>query len=183
MAELPRAGVAWDVTGDGRTAVRSSYGMNYDFPSAGTYIAASASPFANRVELSAPFEDPYRNVPGGDTHPLSSTPPIDAQFPHVRCAWRHGSRYQLGARPVMERDNRATTWGVVAGVGQLSRQLCGSPLGTGARNPGNFMGLGPCTIHGQSFPPCTVTGNVDRRRTLYLENPVAGSGCVRRSTG
>ena len=36
------------------------------------------------------------------------------------------------------------------------------------------MGLGPCTIHGQSFPMCTVTGNVDRRRTLYLENPVAG---------
>jgi hypothetical protein len=41
-------------------------------------------------------------------------------------------------------------------------------------NPGNFMGLGPCTIHGQSFPTCTVQGNVDRRRTLYLENPVAG---------
>jgi hypothetical protein len=28
----PRVGVAWDVTGDGRTAVRSSYGLAYDFP-------------------------------------------------------------------------------------------------------------------------------------------------------
>ena len=41
-------------------------------------------------------------------------------------------------------------------------------------NPGNFMGLGPCTIHGVSYPSCTVTGNVDQRRTLYLENPVPG---------
>ena len=28
----PRVGVAWDVHGDGRMAVRSSYGMGYDFP-------------------------------------------------------------------------------------------------------------------------------------------------------
>ena len=28
----PRLGVAWDVTGDGRTAVRSSYAINYDYP-------------------------------------------------------------------------------------------------------------------------------------------------------
>jgi hypothetical protein len=38
------------------------------------------------------------------------------------------------------------------------------------------MGLGPCTIHGQTFPTCTVTGNVDRRRTLYLEDPREGQG-------
>jgi hypothetical protein len=41
-------------------------------------------------------------------------------------------------------------------------------------NPGNFMGLGPCVIQGVSYPSCTVTGNVDRRRTLYLENPTEG---------
>ena len=28
----PRAGVAWDAGGDGRTAVRASYAMVYDFP-------------------------------------------------------------------------------------------------------------------------------------------------------
>ena len=45
----PRAGVAWDVTGDGRTAVRSSYGLAYDFVSAQyLYIAGSAPPFSNR---------------------------------------------------------------------------------------------------------------------------------------
>ena len=39
----PRVGVAWDVTGDGRTAVRSSYGMNYDFPSGDFYIAVGVA--------------------------------------------------------------------------------------------------------------------------------------------
>ena len=172
----PRVGVAWDVTGDGRTAVRSSYGMNYDFPSAVfLYIAASASPFANRVELSAvPFEDPYRNVPGGDTHPLSPNPPFDAQFPG------------FGAFGVMDPDinsTRVQSWNVTV-ERQLGAawQVSASYLGNYAdrlwgqvhMNPGTFMGLGPCTIHGQFFPTCTVQGNVDRRRTLYLENPQAG---------
>ena len=35
-------------------------------------------------------------------------------------------------------------------------------------NPGTFMGLGPCTIAGVSYPSCTVTGNVDRRQMEEL---------------
>jgi hypothetical protein len=171
----PRGGVAWDVTGDGRTAVRTSYGMNFDFPSSVfLYIAASASPFANRVELSGvPFEDPYRFV-GGDTHPLSSDPPRDAQYP------------AFGAYGVMDPDinsTRVQQWNVtverqLGTAWQASVSYLGSYAdrmwGQVHLNPGNFMGLGPCTIHGQTFPSCTVTGNVDRRRTFYLENPAEG---------
>jgi outer membrane receptor protein involved in Fe transport len=171
----PRVGLAWDVNGDGRTAVRSSYGMNYDFPSSVfLYIASSASPFANRVELSGvPFEDPYRNV-GGDTHPLSSNPPFDAEYP------------LFGAYGVMDPDinsTRVQSWNVT-----LERQLgtawqaSVSYLGSYADrmwgqvhlNPGNFMGLTPCTIQGVTYPTCTATSNVDRRRTLYRENPTEG---------
>src|SRR5687767_9391048 len=174
----PRAGVAWDVTGDGRTAVRSSYGMTFDFPSSVfMYIAASASPFANRVELSAvPFEDPYRNVPGGDTHPLAPNPPFEAQFP------------AFGAYGVMDPDinsTRVQQWNVtverqLGAAWQVSASYLGSYAdrlwGQVHLNPGNFMGLGPCTIAGVSYPSCTVTGNVDRRRTFHLENPVLGQG-------
>jgi hypothetical protein len=174
----PRVGVAWDVTGDGRTAVRSSYGMNFDFPSSiFLYIPASASPFANRVELSAvPFEDPYRFVPGGDTHPLPPVPTRDAEFP------------AFGAYGVMDPDinsTRVQQWNVTierqfGAAWQASASYIGSYAdrlwGQVHLNPGNFMGLGPCAIHGQSFPVCTVTGNVDRRRTLYLENRVEGQG-------
>jgi hypothetical protein len=43
----PRAGLAWDVNGDGRLAVRSSYAINYDFPgSAAAQSAANVAPFS-----------------------------------------------------------------------------------------------------------------------------------------
>jgi len=172
----PRAGIAWDVSGDGRTAIRSSYGLNYDFPSAQfLYIAASASPFSNRVELNGvPFEDPYRNVPGGDTHPLPRDPPFDAQFPG------------FGAYGVIDPDinsTRVQSWNVtferqIGAAWQGSASYLGSYAdrmwGQSHINPSNFMGLGPCTIAGVSYPSCTVSANTDRRRTLYLENPVAG---------
>ena len=172
----PRAGLAWDVTGDGRTAVRSSYGLNYDFPSAQfLYIASSASPFSNRVELNGvPFEDPYRNVPGGDTHPLPRDPPYDAQFPG------------FGAYGVIDphiNSTRVQSWNVtferqIGSAWQASVSYLGSYAdrmwGQAHINPSNFMGTGPCTIAGVSYPSCTVSANTDRRRTLFLENADAG---------
>ena len=172
----PRVGLAWDVRGDGRTAVRTSYGLNYDFPSAQfLYIAASASPFSNRVELNGvPFEDPYRNVPGGDTHPLPRDPPFDAQFPG------------FGAYGVIDPDinsTRVQSWNVtferqMGAAWQGSVSYLGSYAdrmwGQSHINPSTFMGLGPCTIAGVAYPSCTVSSNTDRRRVLYLENPAAG---------
>jgi hypothetical protein len=43
-----------------------------------------------------------------------------------------------------------------------------------AYNPGVFMGLGPCTIHGVFYATCTNTANLNNRRVLYLENPQEG---------
>ena len=45
----PRLGVAWDVNGDGRTAVRSSYPLNYDFPTGEFFFLLGAPPFGNRL--------------------------------------------------------------------------------------------------------------------------------------
>ena len=172
----PRAGIAWDVSGDGRTAIRSSYGLNYDFPSAQfLYIAASASPFSNRVELNGvPFEDPYRNVPGGDTHPLPRDPPFDAQFPGfgaygVIDPGINSTRVQSW-NVTFERQIGAAWQGSVSYLGSYADRMWGQAH----INPSNFMGLEPCTIAGVSYPSCTVSANTDRRRTLYLENPVAG---------
>ena len=48
----PRAGVAWDVHGDGRLAVRSSYSLSYDLQTSEYHaINATAPPFANRILL------------------------------------------------------------------------------------------------------------------------------------
>src|SRR5258708_32316476 len=68
----PRGGVAWDVHGDGRLAVRSSYAMAYDFMS-GEYhnIDANPPPFGNRSLLtSVPLDDAYQ---GNHRHPIATT--------------------------------------------------------------------------------------------------------------
>jgi hypothetical protein len=39
----PRIGVAWDVRGDGKTVIRSSYGLFYDHPLLGLYFLGDAS--------------------------------------------------------------------------------------------------------------------------------------------
>jgi hypothetical protein len=72
----PRFGLAWDVHGDGRTAVRTSYGIGYDFPTAERHnINAGAPPWGNRSLLQDPpggLDDPYSYV-GGDPHPIATT--------------------------------------------------------------------------------------------------------------
>ena len=172
----PRAGIAWDVQGDGRTAVRASYGMAYDFPTAQfMYKPATGSPFSNRLLIRAvPFEDPYRNVPGGQTHPLPELPGPDAVFP---------SFAQFLVMDPENNSTRAQTWNatVERQIGtswQASVSYLGSYLdrmwGGVHLNPAVFMGLGPCTINGVNYATCTADSNLNQRRVLFLENPTLG---------
>jgi hypothetical protein len=60
-----RLGIAWDVTGDGRTSLRGGGGMFYDTHLAGDYNnnGVNAPPWSIRVnvdEPEGPFSDPYR---------------------------------------------------------------------------------------------------------------------------
>ena len=133
----PRLGVAWDVSGDGRTAVRSSYAINYDFPgSAAAQSAANVPPFGGGVSLTGniPFDEPYRGVPGGSILPNVLPPPRDAPFPvsanysaidpninSIRVqSWNVTVERQIGA-----------SWQV---SGELSGQLHRSDLGPGSRS-------------------------------------------------
>jgi hypothetical protein len=168
----PRAGLAWDVRGDGRLAVRSSYSMGYDFMS-GEYhnINAGAPPFGNRSILNDPpglMDDPYRTV-GGDPHPIVTGP----NTPYV----------QFGSFGTMDPDinsNRIQSWNVtleqqigsdwgvsVAYLGSHSDRLWAQV----ALNPGIFMGLGPCTLQGVSYSVCSTNANLNQRRVLYQQNP------------
>jgi hypothetical protein len=173
----PRAGAAWDVQGDGRTAVRASYGMAYDFPTAQfMYKPATGSPFSNRLLINAvPFEDPYRNVPGGQTHPLPENPTIDAVFP---------SFAQFLVMDPENNSTRAQTWNATierqfGSTWQASVSYLGSYLdrmwGGVHLNPAVFMGLGPCTINGVNYPTCSTDANINQRRVLFLENPFRGA--------
>lgn len=64
----PRLGIAWDVKGDGRTAVRAGFGIFYGSISGNEWnTTADNQPFTVRQSFPAVFtlSDPYRNQPGG----------------------------------------------------------------------------------------------------------------------
>ena len=169
----PRAGVAWDVKGDGRMAVRASYALAYDFMSSDYHqINSSAPPFGNRSLITDPpgrMDDPYAAV-GGDPHPIVTNRNVaypafgsfgtmnpDINSPRVQ-TWNVTFERQFGAN-----------WGVAASyIGTYSDRLWAQT----SINPGIYMGVGPCTLRdGRTYPVCSTNANLNVRRALYQENP------------
>ena len=174
----PRAGLAWDVHGDGRLAVRSSYSMGYDFM-AGEYhnINAGAPPFGNRSLINDPpgrMDDPWGHL-GGDPHPIITGPNVayipygafgsmdpDINSPRAQ-QWNVTLEQQLGA-----------SWGVSASyLGSYADRLWAQT----ALNPGVFLGPGPCTLNTatgpRSFPRIAsrhAPRSEPRPTSPYLEN-------------
>jgi hypothetical protein len=170
----PRVGLAWDVSGDGRTAVRSSYGVAYDFPTAERHnINTQSPPWGNRSLLENPpggFDDPY-SVVGGDPHPIVASREVQfipfgaygATDPNINSprvqSWNVTIERQLG-----------TDWGVAASyLGSYTDRLWMQIQ----LNPAEFLGTGPCVLGGVSFPVCSTAANVNQRRRLTLggQNP------------
>jgi hypothetical protein len=173
----PRLGFAWDVHGDGRLAVRSSYSLGYDFE-AGEYhnINAGSPPFGNRSILNDPaglMDNPWAAL-GGDPHPIVTGPNVafiqagafgvmnpDINSPRVQ-QWNLEVEQQLGKN-----------WGVSAAyLGSYSDRLWAQT----ALNPGVYLGTGPCVLNGVSYPVCSTTTNLDQRRVLELKDPVKAAG-------
>jgi hypothetical protein len=174
----PRAGVAWDVQGNGRTAVRASFGIGYDYPTGERHnINAGAPPWGNRSLLQDPaglLDDPYRTF-GGDPHPITTnanteflafgafgaTDP-DINSPRTQ-SWNVTVEQQLGEE-----------WGVsVSYLGSYSDRLWTQIQ----QNPGVFLGTAPCVIAGVSYATCSTAANLNQRRVLSLsgENPASAA--------
>ena len=70
----PRIGLAYDVTGDGKTALRAGYGIFFDrINTLQTNSAADEAPFGTVVDIfggpTDSMANPYANVPGGNPFP------------------------------------------------------------------------------------------------------------------
>jgi hypothetical protein len=172
----PRVGIGWDVSGNGRTAVRASYGLSYDLPNAEyQLINANSPPFGNRTLVEDPpggFDRPYAHV-GGDPHPILTN---------------RGTEFipygAFGATDPSINSPRIQQWNVtierqIAATWQVAATYLGSYTdrlwNQMAINPGVFLGLGPCTLDGVFYVTCSTNGNLNQRRVFSLsgENPAA----------
>jgi hypothetical protein len=168
----PRAGFAWDLRGDGRLALRSSYSLGYDFM-AGEYhnINAGAPPFGNRSLINDPpgrMDDPWGAL-GGDPHPIVLSPNVQyipfGAFGSMDPGINSPRAQQWN---VMIEQQIGDSWGVSATyLGSYADRLWAQT----AINPGVFLGLGACVINGVSYPVCSTNANLNQRRRLSLENP------------
>ena len=172
----PRGGIGWDVGGNGRTALRASYGLTYDFPNAEyQLINANSPPYGNRSVVEDPpggFDRPYAHL-GGDPHPILTN--RETQF------LPYGA---FGATDPNINSPRIQQWNVtieqqLGSVWQVAASYIGSHTDRlweqVAINPGVFLGLGPCTLAGVVYPACSNNANLNQRRVFSVsgENPAA----------
>ncbi len=182
----PRAGVAWDVTGDGRTAVRAGFGMGHDYINQQIHLnTSSVSPFRLTVQLpsGSSLDNPWANYPGGNPFPYTynaANPvfpayaaylPLPADLkPTVQYSWNASLQRQLTRRLFAS----ATYIGTKI-VNQMTAE---------EQNPALNLGFGPCSLYDatigteRSYPVCTVANNVNQRRVLNLANRSVALGYV-----
>jgi len=166
----PRVGLAWDVTGDGQTSVRASYGYSYEnigMEWAGWVIAAP--PFGNLYTITDPpggFDDPWRGFGNPFPRGLDKnttfgpyggfvTMPYDMTVPRTS-TWNLSVQRQLPRNSILSMSYLGTLTTDIQGQDQL--------------NPGIYIPGGPCVLpDGRTYNPCSTTATTDLRRKLSLE--------------
>ena len=175
----PRVGLAWDVTGDGRTSVRASGGTFYDYPNMYYQVGLSnAAPVSARLVVQdVKLDSPWATYPGGDPFPIDHgrnvgrdvpfplagvVTAMDYDSPNTMIAhWNLSIQRQIGA-----------DWLVSATyLGNETSHL----WGTQAINPAVYIPGGPCTLNGVTYNPCSSTANTNQRRRLMLDSAIPKS--------
>jgi hypothetical protein len=186
----PRLGLAWDVSGDGRTSIRAGAGIFYDRPTS-IYFRnlTTVPPWSIRTQLAGvSFQNPWADYPGGDPGqiPFGGSAPkntpwqlnsivtaLDYDTPNMRVGqWNLSIQRQVG-----------TDWVVSANyIGNGTRHLWGTqPLNPVIFIPGVGDTRGNCTLNGQVVPytvrpgaPCSTadTASYAARRRLSLDTSI-----------
>jgi hypothetical protein len=189
----PRAGIAWDVNGDGRSSIRSSYGRSYEVMAGlwkEDYVAAA--PWGNLTIIpSVPMADPWSTTPGGDPFAGATVSSLNGAVTVSNTA-----RFNTGGNyltlPTDARQPSTDTWNV-SFQRQFGRNWMASANYLGSYtsniwaqeiiNPAVYLAgvgnaAGQCFLNGAAVPvavapgaPCSTTANTEARRKLRLERP------------
>ena len=171
----PRLGVSFDPRADGKTVVRASFGISYDFPNTQIMSTpATAPPFGNALTgLPGPFNfaDPWATFPGGN--PFPGTPGTFVPFASYMAmnaeskattvySWNFALQHQFGNSWLTS----ATYLGTQTAHLWVTRQLNPALIVPGT--------LGSCPAGVTTG--CNSTANTNQRRLAYLTNPAAAEG-------
>jgi len=186
----PRVGFAWDVNGDGRTAVRAGAGLGHDYIHQYVHLnTSSVAPFRLTVNLppGSSLDNPWATYPGGNAFPYVFNPsdpsfPVYSSFlplpsdlePTTQYSWDAGIQRQVTRRWFAS----ATYLGT-----KITHQLNAEEM-----NPALNLGFGPCRLFDatigaeRDYPVCTTAANRDQRRLLNLANRGVALGYVTQYT-
>jgi hypothetical protein len=193
----PRVGLAWDVFGDGRTSLRTSAGIGYDYPDGQFHLWTSLNPpFGADVRVPfATLDDPWATFPGGRTHPVDLTDP-NISFPQfarmqsmdntVRSS--QTQNWNLALQQQVGQDWLASATYMGSHTINLVQSAPGNPAlyfpgvadASGVCQvtvpQGVTVGAGTYTLTGMNpGATCSTNGNVNNRRILNLIDPAEGS--------
>jgi hypothetical protein len=176
----PRFGFAWDVNGDGRTSVRASAGLGYDYPNAQYHLWTSIiPPFGSSTTLQNPsFTDPWAAVAGGN--------PFPRQFSSSTQFVTNGNYTVMSnIEPAQTQNWNLSVQRQVGGDWLVSASYLGSHtihmLGSEQLNPATFFpgvanASGACSFDAYTITTtpnaaCSTFANTNARRRLNLIDP------------
>ena len=182
----PRGGVAWDVSGDGRTSVRASYARAYVYvPGDFREQYSGASPWGARMTLASPvggLEEPWRGVPGGNIFPYE----VNRNAPFVSAGTYYTQAYDLrnpsnhSWNLSVQREIRPRVLASATYMGNMLVNIWSNrPLNPAIYFPGVADATGTCVADGHTFrtapgTTCSTLANTDARRKFRLLDPLEG---------
>jgi hypothetical protein len=186
----PRVGMAWDLAGDGRTSLRSSFGTFYDYVHMFYHVGLSNAPPTSQRQIvqGVNLDDPWRTWPGGDPFPMAHGADVTPDVPWSPFSIVTALQYDTPNTRVHQwnvslQRQLGTNWAVSATyLGSMTDHLWGTrQLNPAIYIPGVGDANGNCIYNGRPAPftvrpgaACSSTANTNQRRRLFLENPQTG---------
>ena len=170
---MPRLGLVWDPFGTGKTTIRASAGMFNDRSQMYTMSSMEQdSPYGVAILVNnVKMDNPWASY-GGNPLPYVLSPntpfPTYANMVNANFHWKppETNQFNLSIQRQVGQD-----WLLQANyVGNTTSHI----VTEDQTNAATFLGLGPCTLNGVSYPVCSTTANTNQRRPYVTANPTQG---------